>query len=268
MTLGDIANALLTETQQPGASFTVGGGGGPSWSSLTNPQIGQGLVEFWINEGYKKLAGDIEAIELSLTTYTFTSTAQTYRYLLAAAGYAAISHVARVFYKPFGQLYTREFRPGTELISWAQFQRYTAQGWLEPYGYATLPDYASIDPTRTYLYFWKGSAIAGDTITIDYAPIPTQSATTGPATLVNATDTPIFPADCHTAILYFALARVWMRLREMATSLMYYNPSPQTPGLYQTEVKKIIEKYTKLHHGDTQRIEPMYGPLTIGSSGI
>ncbi len=245
----------------------MGGGGGPNWSSLSSPQFGQGLVEFWINEGYKKLAGDIEGISLAPTTFSFSSTVQTYKYAIPTAGCAAISHVSRVYYKPFGQLYTREFRPGTELISWAEFQRYTAQGWLEPYGFGTLPSVATVDPTRTYLYFWKGSAIAGDTITVEYSAIPTAGATTGPATLVNATDVPIFPADCHTAILYYALGRLFVRAREMAMALMYFNPNPMNPGLYQTEVKKIIDKYTKLHHGDTIRLEAFQYPLAIGEVG-
>lgn len=264
MTLGDISNAILTETQNPGASFTIGGGGGPTWSTLVNPQIGQGLVEFWINEGYKDLAGKLKGIQLAPTTYTFSSTAQTFKYAIPGAGCAAIAQVSRVFYKPSGQLYTREFRPGTELISWAKFQTITAQGWLEPYGFGVLPEVVTVDPTRSFLYFWKGSAIAGDTITVEYAPIPTQGATTGPNILINATDVPIFPADCHQAILYFALGRIFLRLREMALSLMYFNPSPQTPGLYQTAVKTIIQDYTKLSSGDSIQIEAFQYPLNIG----
>lgn len=265
MTLGDLSNAVLCETQQPGASFTVGGGGGPNWASVSNPQIGQGLVEFWLNEGYKREAGDLKGIQIAPTTFTFLSTAQTFRYAIPTAGCAAIAQVSRVFYKPFGQLYTREFRPGTELVSWARFQQYTAQGWLQPYGFGVLPVVASIDPTRTFLYFWKGSAIAGDTITVEYAAIPTQGATTGPNILINATDVPIFPADCHLPILYFALGRIFLRLREMALSLMYFNPAPQTPGLYQVEIKRIIDEYTKLSSGDTIRIEPFMDDLSMSS---
>lgn len=243
----------------------MGGGGSPTWSALSSPQFSQGLVEFAINEAYKKLAGDIEGIELAPTTFTFTSTAQTFKYAIPTAGCAAISHVSRVYYKPVGQLYTREFRPGTELVSWARFQQYTAQGWLEPYGYGVLPVVATIDPTRTFLYFWKGSAIAGDTITVQYSAIPTQGATTGPATLVNATDVPIFPGDCHMAIVYYAANILFIRGREMAMALMYFNAIPQTPGLYQTEIKMIKDKYTKLHHGDTIRIEPFMDDLSMSS---
>jgi hypothetical protein len=277
--LGDLSNTILVLLQQPGAAYTVGGGTvtGPTWSSLNNPQFSQGLVEFAINEGYKVLMGDLEDIELALVTYQIPSIASTFKYPLpgtpgaAVANYAQVSHVARVFYQPFGLPYNWEFRPGSGLISWSEYQRtYTGQGYLQPYAFGTQPLVATVDPPRQNLYFFPGSARATDTIQIEYAPIPTQpSATSVPAVgcsiLIQPTDNPIIPFDCDMAIVYYALGLLWIRAREQNTSMLYYNPSGS--GLYQAELKKIRQKYTKTTHGDVMRLEPSMVPLSLGGLG-
>lgn len=264
MTLGDLANLCLVLLQQPQPSFATGGATstGPNYASQTNPQFSQGLVEFCINEGYKKTMGDLDDIELFLVSYTFSSTALTNSYAFPPAGYANVSHIARIFYQPFGLPYSREFRPGTELVSWAKFQRLTAQGQLNPYSYGTAPSFATVDPTRTKIFFYPGSGRAGDTVTVDYTPIPTPYAAsvapTGCPILVNATDTPVIPSDCHMAIVYYALSLLWIRAREVQMAQV-------TSNQYDKELATIKYKYTKLQHGDTVTIEAFGDRLSIGN---
>ena len=281
MELGDLSNSALVLLQQPGAAYTVGGGTvtGPTWSALTNPQFSQGLVEFAINEGYKVLAGDLADIKLALVSYVLTSTALTYKYALpgtpsaATTNYARFSRISKVFYQPFGLPYTYEYRPGSGFISWSNYQlEYTGQGYLQPYAYGTQPRVATIDPPRQNLYFFPGSARAGDTVTIEYAPIPTPPSATGvPAVgcsiLIQPTDNPVFPDDCDMAILYYALGFLWVRAREQSIALMYYNPNPASPGLYQSELKKIRQKYITVGDGDIIKMEPDLSPVTIGGLG-
>lgn len=193
--------------------------------------------------------GDLEDLELSLISFTITSTASTFKYAIPAAGYAPISHVGRVFYQPKGLLYNLEFRPGSELISWSEFQgKYSGQGYLLPYAFGTQPLVATIDPLLANLYFYPGSASAGDTITVEYQPLPLKGAT-GCPTLVNATDTPLLPLDCHMLIFYYAMWLLWARAREMGAMELYDKK-------YLQEIIMIRSKYTKKHHGDTFRIEP------------
>jgi hypothetical protein len=273
MTLGDMTNLELVLLQQPGAQFVTGGATptGPNWLGVQNPQYSQGLLEFATNEGYRKTMGDIDPLELALVQYTFSSIAQTYIYPVIPAPtttqqFSQVSHIARIYYKPFGLLYTREFRPGTELVSWAKFQRITGQGYLEPYSFGTQPTWATVDPLRQNIYFYPGSARSGDTITVNYTPIPTnyftnasnvQTAPTGCPILVNATDTPIIPADCHMAIVYYALWLIFIRAREQAAATMYEQ-------MYKAEIAEIKFKYTKVQHGDTITVEPFVDSLTIG----
>lgn len=268
-----MSNAVLTETQQPGAAFVVGGNPasttGPTWSSLNNPQISQGLTEFYINQGYKQLMGDIKDIQLSPVSFTLNSAVNTAVYPIPPSSYAAVAQVSRVWYQPFGLPYNREFRPGTEFVSWDIFQEITGQGYLLPYAFGTQPLYVTVDPTRKNLYFYPGSARVGDTITVEYAPLPTYGAT-GCPTLVAATDSPITPDDTHWAILYFAFSRVWLRLREMELSQNYYRPkNPRNPsdpgGLYQQEIDRIKADYMKLTAGDSIRITPFVDKLSLGA---
>jgi hypothetical protein len=265
-----MSNAILIALQQPGASFSVGNpdAGSPNWSNSTipttyagaSPQFGQGLVEYAINEFYRQVLGEVEDLEINLISFSFSSTIQTYKYAIPLSGYANISHVARVFYKPSGLPYTWEYAQGQKFISWNEFQaQYTGQGYLLPYSFGTQPDVCAVDPLLTSLYFFPGSAIAGDTITVEYSPIPTPGAT-GCPTLVNATDAPILPVDCHMAIVYGALSFLWIRARES-----------QMAGLaaqqYREEIQKIRMKYVRKTHGDTIRIRAFSDRVAIGNVG-
>lgn len=268
MTLGDLSNLVLIELQQAGAQFATGGAtsSGPAWAAQNNPQYSQGLVEFCINEGYKKMMGDIEMLELALEQYTFSSIQQTYIYPFppaptASLVYPQVSHIARIYYHPFGLLYTREFRPGTELVSWAKFQRITGQGYLLPYSFGTQPTWATVDPLRQNIYFYPGSARSGDTITVQYAAIPTPYiggvAPTYCAILVNSTDTPVTPYDTHMAIFYYAMHLIWIRAREADQAKI-------SRAMYDNEIKLIKDKYTKLTHADTITVEPFLDNLSFG----
>jgi hypothetical protein len=268
VTLGDLSNLALVTLQQPNVNFVTGGAAstGPNWQA--NQQYSQGLVEFAINEGYKKMMGDIEAIELFLVNYQIPSIANTYIYPFPPTGYAQVSHVARIYYKPFGLLYTLEFRPGTQLTSWANFQDITGQGFLRPYSFGTQPTWASIDPLRQNIFFYPGSARSGDTISVQYAPIPTpyfnvsgvQTAPIGCPILVNETDTPVTPYDTHMAIYYYAMFILWQRARQM-------DAARASLADYKTEIADIKFNYTKIQHGDTIRIEPFMDRLSIGGRG-
>ncbi len=268
MNLGDMANLALVQLQQPGVAFVTGGAAstGPAYSS--NQQYSQGLIEFALNEGYKKMMGDIEALELYLVDYTVSSTATTYIYSFPPTGYAQCSHIARIYYKPYGLLYTREFRPGTELVSWAQFQRITGQGYLLPYSFGTQPTWATVDPLRQNIYFYPGSARSGDTITVQYTPVPSpyysvggvQTAPTGCAILVNATDVPVTPYDTHMAIVYYAMYILWQRAREMDAAKAALEE-------YRKEIAQIKFNYTRVQHGDSITIEPFADRLAIGGRG-
>ncbi len=252
MTLGDLENAVLTELQQPNASFV---GGNPTWAS--NQQFSQGLVDFWINQAYIKVLGDLEDLELVTVTFTMPSLTLTSVYPIPAAGYAPISHVTHVQYQPFGLPYKWEYRPGQTLISWREYQdKWTNQGYLAPYAYGTQPIVCTVDPLLANLYFYPGSARAGDTITVWYAPLPANGAT-GCPTLVNESDKPLLPVDCHMAIFYFAMSRLWMRAREGQ------NAATATQ-MYGQELADIRKKYTLKQAGDVKRITPFEDYLGIG----
>lgn len=268
MTLGDLSNLVLTSLQQPGASFTIGGGGGPAWTSLTNPQYSQGLVEFCVNEGYRQVMGDLWDQQLAVVTFTLTSTQQTSKYAIPPTNiipYAPIGHIVRVFYQPSGLPYTWEFRPGSQLISWDQFQgQYTGQGYLTPYSFATQPYVCAVDPLLQFLYFYPGSAIAGDTITVDYQPLPAPSGNyLGCPLLTQATSTPLLPADTHIAIFYFAMHLLWTRAREIQAALQYYTPDLLGPSLYAASIRSAKQKYTRKFMGDNQRLEVFTDSLSL-----
>lgn len=254
MNLGDMENLILVQLQQPGANFT---GGAPTWPA--NAQFGQGLVDFCINEGYKHAMGDLDELEIGLVSFPITSTVQTYKYTIppAAGNFAQIASVGHVYYQPIGFTYTREFRPGRELVSWMQFQTYTSQGWIEPYSFTNLPNVCTIDPLLTSLYFFPGCANAGDIITVQYTPFPTAGAVNCP-TLVLPADTPVLPVDCHMAIVNFALSLLWIRARELATATVYKQQ-------YAADIADILRTYARKHHGDTIRVEPFLDSLSIGN---
>ncbi len=253
MQLMDLENFLLSTLQQstPPPNF----GSAPAWSGYTNQPYPQASIDFFINEGYRQFLSDTADLELVLVTYTFTSTSNTSAYAFPPTGYAECAEVARIYYMPVGLPYSREFDPGVEFTSWQEFQRITGQGYLRPYSFGTQPTLCAIDPQRQNIVFYPGSANAGDTVQVQYVPLPTPTGT-GCPTLVAETDTPITKSDTHIAIAYRALAELWMQGRE-AQAADYYMKR------YDAIVAGIRKKYELRSHGDTKRIKPFADSLQI-----
>jgi len=72
-------NSVLVTLQQPGA---INLPAAPNWGALVNPQISQGIVDFYLNRGYERLLSDLYALDLALVTATFPSVAQQGLYAL------------------------------------------------------------------------------------------------------------------------------------------------------------------------------------------
>lgn len=239
MQLSDLENEVLVTLQQPGANP----GGVPAWGTLVNPQFNQATVDGALNRAYIRLMSELSDLDLYTQSVTINSVANTSEYAIPGAGNPAIVKVRRVFYSPLGLNYTLEFIPGLRLVSWAQFQKYTGSGYLRNASYGVQPDVATIRPERGKLAFYPGSAQAGDTITLEYACIPTAGAA-GCPTLVNAADTPVLPDDAQMAIVYGALGyHLWAKAREFVAMQEYQK-------MYRSEVEAIRQRYARLSSGD------------------
>lgn len=255
MTLGEFENLILTTLQQPGADYA---NGAPDWQNLNLPQYSQGLVDFCINEGYRQAMAALWEFQLTIVSFTITSTVRTNSYPIPPTGYSPISHVVRVFYQANGLPYNWEFRPGTGFISWDEFQQtWTGQGYLDPYSYATQPYVCTIDPLLKNVFFYPGSQNAGDTITIDYIPnVSDNSSDIGAPALGASTTTPLLPIDTHMAIFYFAMHLLWARARESQESQRYL-------ALYEKAINDAKVKYGRKFNGDNVRIVPQVDYLGL-----
>ncbi len=245
MTLQDLENALLAEMQQPGVNF----GGAPTWSALNNPAFNQGVVDYAINQAYKRVMRDLQNTEVYSYAITFNSTANTSQYPIPSSGgtsQPAIAMVQRVFYAPSGLGYTYEFEPGIRFLSWPEFQAFTGEGYLRPYSFGVQPDVCAVTPDRKNIAFYPGSANAGDTITVNYMPIPTPGAV-AVATLVAETDAAVLPDDASDAMLFAALMRLWPKAREFGAVKVYKD-------LYDAEIAKLRDQYTRASAGFGMRL--------------
>lgn len=245
MQLMDLENECLIYLQQPGANP----GGAPTWSSLTNPQFNQAVIDWSINRGYERLMGDVAEMEIVANSFTVSSTTGTFYYTATPpAGQPNACRYNRIFYAPVGLNYTYEYRPGFLFIDWTEFQKLTDWGYLLQTGASTstLPTYWSLYPDRTKLACYPGTANAGDQITFMYAPLPTPGASFCP-TLVNPTDTPVLPADCHEAIAQWALNVLWTKQREAQMAL-------SAKARYQEELERIKTIYTAAHKGAAKKL--------------
>jgi hypothetical protein len=247
-------NVILSALQNSGPPPNFGAA--PAWASFPSADFPQATVDFFINEGYRAFLSDTADMELFLVEYTFLSTENTSTYAFPIAGYAECAEIARIYYQPVGLPYTREFDPGVEFTSWQEFQRITGQGYLLPYSFGTQPQLCAVDPLRQNIVFYPGSANVGDTITVQYIPLPTGTATGCPL-LVNPTDTPVTKSDTHLTICYRAAAEIWIQAREAQTAAYYMKR-------YEDGVAKIRKRYELLSHGDTKRIKPFADSLSIG----
>lgn len=188
---------------------------------------------------------DLADLELYSQVLNITSVANTYKYGIPTTGFPKIHLLQRVFYSPLGTGYTLEYVPGVRLISWDAFQVYTAAGYLQAFAFGVQPDFCAVGPTRQHLWFYPGSANSGDTITLNYSPIPTAGTSVPP--LANETDTPVTPADTHEAIAYGALAFLWVKARELDASMAFRK-------LYADEVQRIRDMYYRSSAGSAMKI--------------
>lgn len=149
-----------------------------------------------------------------------------------------IRTVRNVYYQPLGLTYKLLREPGVRLISWEEFQRRTASGYLQVFSAGQQPDFCAIDPPRQNLWLYPSPYTVGDTISLQYAPQLTNN-TNVPATnwgyLVSSTDAPpaMLPEDAHDCIWMYALFLLWPKSREMGTLKLYLD-------LYKDKVKEII----------------------------
>jgi hypothetical protein len=250
-------------------SAMINYGGAPNWNAgmvgNQQPQFPQAMVDFQINRGYLALMASFSELELGLYQVQFLSTANTNSYPLppppGAIGQTLIwdqgqwdvnlwgpgqatgtpnppiHRVARLFYAPQGLNYNLEFEPGIRMLPWKEFQRYTAAGYLDNYSFGVQPEVCAVNPGRNQLWFYPGTASAGDVITLQYIPIPTNG--TQVPLLSGPTDTPIIlPDDVQELIIYYAAAKLLPRARDAAGAAYYQQ-------LYQTEFARIKQDYLR-----------------------
>lgn len=251
----DLENECLAALQSPLVNF----GAAPNWGSQQGPQLSQAFVDHAINRGYARVLNDLADLEIVTATITFTSTTQVYKYTIppVPATQPAIRMVRRVFYQPLGIPYALELEPGARLISWAEFERVTGAGYLQPFSFAQQPEVCAVSPDRKSIQFYPGPTTTGDTITVNYAPIPTAGTSVPP--LSNATDVPVLPDDCSEAIVFWALTLLWPKQREFAAREVYAKN-------YREEIQRLRDTYARSSAGDKLQITD---PGTIlASSGF
>lgn len=266
----DFENEVLSALQQ---SAQVNFGGVPNWSAgLTGnqlPQFPQSMVDFQINRGYLNLMAAFSDCEVGLYTAEFLSVASGLSYPLpppptnigliwdvgqwdvntwqpaTTIVYPPLHRLAQVFYAPQGLMYNLEFEPGIRMLPWKEFQRYTAAGYLEQYSFGVQPEVCSVDPTRQNLWFYPGTANAGDVIQIKYIPIPTAG--TDVPLLVNPTDSPIIlPDDVQELIPYYALWKLLPRARDAAGAAFYKQ-------MFLTEYERLKNDYLRASGANRMR---------------
>ena len=197
-------------------------------------------------------------------TLSLTVTASSATLVGGTAANQPIRLVRRVWYQPLGQLYRQELEPGARLISWEQLNRKTGAGYMQPFSYATQPDYCAVDPTRQQLAIYPGPFTVGDQITIEYCPIITTNAAI-PASnwgyLANATDQPMLPEDCQWPIVEYATSLLYPRLREVGGGKLYRD-------MYRASIEEIKAQYVRDSAGDSLVFVPVEDVLaTSGWDG-
>jgi hypothetical protein len=245
MTLQDMESSLLLQLQQPGLTTF---GSAPNFSTIPSPAYGKDRLDFYLNRWYIRVMGDMAEVELYVITNIFNSVANTYFYTIPSSPSAApITKVLRVKYAPIGLNYTYEYKQGEDLISWDEYQRkYTAQGYLQQTGTntATLPDVCAVSIDRTQIWFYPGSANSGDSISVVYAPLPSNNGG-APKLLANPTDVPVMPDDCHDLIVQGALSELWIAARE-------FQQAVYAKAQYDSDLKRIKMQYSTRSKGDIQ----------------
>ena len=245
-TLAQMENDVLSTLQQ---TALVNFAGAPNWAAATNPEFDQATVDYRLNEGYLKVVRDVSDIDVAMYEASFLSTAQTYSYPLPPAVASGnpnppMAEMRRLFYSPQGFPFTLEHEPGIRMLPWKEFQRYTASGYLQPASFGPYPEVCSITPDRKHLYFYPGSANAGDTIQIQYSCVPTPG-TLAPL-LVNESDTMIVPDDFAELVVIYALYKLWPKARALTAAEAFL-------AQYQKQLDYIRAMWKRRHGADQQR---------------
>jgi hypothetical protein len=206
-------NDLLLTLQAPGANP----GGEPTWATLTNPQLAKAQVDFYINQGYKRVAQDLRDYDLMDVSASITVPVSTTSIPLPqrpASPFVGptVAQIRRVTYAPYGLLYTEEYVPGQKLVSFPEFMRACGNGlWLTRTS-AIKPSVIAVSNERDALLLFPMTVQDGDVLTLYWAPIPTDGDLLCP-TLVNPLDVPLIQ-DIEEAIVQWALSKLWMRERQ------------------------------------------------------
>ena len=226
--LTDLDNECLILGQWPGSNP----GGTPTWANAG--QFNQALVEYAVNKGYRRVMSDISGLEIFLVTDTQTSVANQSSYVIPAVANnnPVISTVHRVYYAPQGLLYTKEFGGQLEFKSWNDYQVETSLGMAQPFAFGVQPTYCAITPDRTKVAFMPGPAATGDTITVQYTPLPTAGAAVCP-TLTGSAGT-VLSTDFDEAIVMWAMWILWQKARQKDLAL-------QSKADYKEEIKRLID---------------------------
>ncbi len=174
-----------------------------------------------------------------------------------------IRTVRRVQYQALGQLFALELEPGARMLSWEEFNRKTAAGYLLPFSYTTWPDYCAVSTKRDTLYFYGAPSEYGDLITVEYCPIITSNAAI-PASawgyLVNSTDIPLLPEDTQDAIWMGAVSFLNPKAREYEGGRTYMQ-------MYKDEVQRAKDNYTRDSAGDALILRPVEDALATSGYG-
>jgi hypothetical protein len=259
--LGDLENIVLSALQQPGINFGVATY--PIWGGVTNPNLSQGEVDYFINEGYRRVCTALWPLRLTTATFALTTTAGIASYAIPPAGNPMMmaGRVFDVVYLPLGATSAIRFEPGESLLSWEAFMRLTGQGYLRANSSGLYPRCAAIGPSRRTLEIYPNPLENGDTITITYPAVPTPGTTQVP-TLVAQSDTILLPDEASDAIGHWACYR--LNWKNNATNDMKLNRA-----LYKEELLELQETYRVTSMGDVQQFTdqptfPVFGGVPGG----
>ncbi len=152
-----------------------------------------------------------------------------------------IRKVRSVYYQPLGLTYNLRRAPGVRLVSWEEYERQTADGYMQYFSAGSQPSYVAMDEQRANLYLYPTPYQAGDTIGFRYAPQITSTASI-PATnwgyLVSGSDSPpsALPEDANDCIWMYASFLLWPKAREIGTGMTY-------DQVYEKKKNEVLANY-------------------------
>lgn len=174
-----------------------------------------------------------------------------------------VQRITRVIYSPAGQPWSQDMEGNIRLVSWQEFMRRCAFGYLRPFTFGIIPDYCAVTPDRQMLSFFPGTATQGDAIGIEYVPELTPNSAWDE--LDQPTDTPQLPEETHDLIVLWATHLIWFKLREFGAAdyfkTLYHGP-PQERGSG-GELGRIINVLKDRSSGDTLAIRDANDGLAL-----